>query len=233
MPYTLSHAIIALPLATITRGKIPIASVIVGSMSPDFPYLLALTPTEAPGHSALGVFIYCLLPSLLLLMAWYRWLEAPTLQLFGLSQRAHTLKVASCFLIVTGVLLGAYSHVLWDASSHADGAFVENSVFWHIELLTIPLFKWNQYSSGIGGILLLVIWYLHALFKNQNERYQGRISLGVVTYFVSIFFFISLANIINDSSTLPEYAAHTSIGLIVGSFAGMCIYAFADIRMNQ
>ena len=41
MPYTLSHAIVALPLHHLTRGKIPLAAVVVGSISPDFPYLLA------------------------------------------------------------------------------------------------------------------------------------------------------------------------------------------------
>ena len=42
MPYTLSYAVVAIPLSLLARGRIPLVAVFIGSMSPDFPYLLEL-----------------------------------------------------------------------------------------------------------------------------------------------------------------------------------------------
>jgi multisubunit Na+/H+ antiporter MnhF subunit len=225
MPYTLSHAVVALPVSVISRGKVPFAAMVVGSMSPDFPYLLALSPTEAPGHSEIGVLIYCLLPSLLMLLVWYRWIEGPTLELFRLPQREWSFGRSSYFLVVIGVLVGAYSHVLWDATSHVDGAFVVNSEFWNREVLSLPMYKLNQYGSGILGLIALFVWYVLAVCKNRQDKYQGRLVAGVLIYSINIAFFVSLANIVHGSTVIIEYAVRSAIGGIAGGICGMCMYA--------
>lgn len=226
MPYTLSHAVVALPVSVIARGRIPLAAMVVGSMSPDFPYLLALSPTEAPGHSESGVLIYCLLPSLLMLLVWYRWIEGPTLELFRLPRREWSFGKSSYFLVVLGVLIGAYSHVLWDATSHFDGLFVVNSEFWNREILSLPMYKLNQYGGGILGLAALFVWYVFAVIKNRQEQYQGKLLIGVLVYSISIVFFVLLANIVHGSTVIIEFAVRSAIGGIVGGICGMCMYAF-------
>ena len=233
MPYTLSHAVVAMPISIISRGRIPFASLAVGSLSPDFPYLLALAPTNAPGHSVYGVLIYCLLPSLLMLFAWYRLLEAPTLQLLGLPKRSWSVSLSSCFFILVGVLFGAYSHVLWDATSHSDGAFVINSEFWNTEFFSLPLYKWNQYGSGVLGLSTLAVWYLYALVFNRTENYEGQLVTGILVYSVSIIFFVVLANLIHGSDVLSEYAVHSALGVVVGVFGGMCLYTLVLIWQTR
>jgi hypothetical protein len=225
MPYTLSHALISLPVSVVARGKIPLAALFVGSMSPDFPYLLALTTVYAPGHSLMGVLIYCLFPSLCILYFWYSWIEVPVLALIKLPQRAHNLTISAHFLIIIGVLIGAYSHVLWDASSHFDGIFVINNNFWHIEYLSLPLYKWNQYISGGVGLITLFVWYLYALVKNKESAYQGHLVAGFIVYLSCMTIFVVLANVIHHSLTLYDYAVRSSIGFIVGIAIGSCFYA--------
>ncbi|WP_133296180.1 DUF4184 family protein [Zooshikella ganghwensis] len=225
MPYTLSHAIISLPVSVMTRGKIPLAALVVGSISPDFPYLLALTPTEAPGHSVLGIFTHCLIPSLLMLLTWYLWLAGPTLDLLRLPKESQSFGVMPFFMIVFGVLIGAYSHVLWDATSHADGAFVINSEFWNKAFFSLPLYKWNQYGSGILGLIALSSWYLYTVASNHQAKYQGKLTLGLSIYGTCTIFFIVLANVIHGSSTLTDYAVRSANGAITGCFVGMFIYA--------
>ncbi|MDZ7871691.1 MAG: DUF4184 family protein [Rheinheimera sp.] len=44
MRFTISHAIAAYPVHHLTRRKIPVMPVVIGSMSPDFPYLLFYDP---------------------------------------------------------------------------------------------------------------------------------------------------------------------------------------------
>jgi len=225
MPYTPAHAIITLPINVISRGKIPLASLIVGSMSPDFPYLLALTTTYAPGHSWHGVLIYCLLPSVFVLLLWYRWLEKPLLDLFRLPHTPVTFNKMNYCLIVIGILIGAYSHALWDASSHYNGAFVVNSYFWNQQLFSLPIYQWNQYGSGILGSIALVIWYIVTLAKNRQNNYRGHLTLGLSLFTVSIVFFMVLANLMHHSVTTLDYLVRSSIGVLSGSAIAACFYA--------
>lgn len=225
MPYTLSHTLTALPITLLTKHRIPMAALMVGSMSPDFPYLLALAPVNAPGHSLLGVLEYCVAPSLFVLALWYRWLERPLLNLLRLPRREIVFGVWAYCMILIGILLGAYSHVLWDATSHIDGVFVAGSEFWQHRFFGIPLFKWNQYTSGALGLLALAIWYLHAVLNNWQSAYKGHIRLGLSIHCVSLLFFVILANLIHQSKNLYEFAIHSSLGFISGGAVGMCLYA--------
>ena len=225
MPYTLSHAVVAIPLKLLTRGRIPIAAMIVGSLSPDFPYLLALTPTSAPGHSLIGVLIYCLVPSLFVLLVWYRLLETSMLEFLGLPKRKWSFDMSSYFSLVFGVLLGAYSHVLWDATSHSYGMFVIGSDFWHQQLFSLPLYKWNQYASGVLSLVALLGWYLVAVIKNRKEHYKGRLLAGILCFSLSVIFFVLLANIIHGSTVASEYVVRSAIGVMVGIVCGACLYA--------
>jgi uncharacterized membrane protein YvlD (DUF360 family) len=229
MPYTLSHAIVSLPAFRLSKGRLPLAALAVGSVSPDFPYLLALTPAQAPGHSFIGVLVYCLVPSLAVLGVWYLWVERPILSLLGLQAR-----VVSCgvFPILIGVLVGAYSHVIWDATSHASGVFVLGSDFWNTILYGLPIYKWNQYLSGAFGLLGLVAWYLHTLLRERTKSYQGRFTLGLLVHTLSVLVFIVLANWVHGSNNLEEFAVHSSLGVITGGVVGMCIYTLAAIHFG-
>lgn len=225
MPYSVSHAVVALPLSMFSKGKIPIFAVVIGSMSPDFPYFLALTPTHAPGHSLLGVFLYCLIPSMVVLYGWYRWIEVPTLEFWKLSQQRSRNRFPSNPLLILGVLIGALSHVLWDATSHSYGSFVVDSVFWNSEILSLPAYKWNQYGSGLIGLAVLALWYTYALFKNWRAPYAGHFWLGVLIYTVSVTSLVLAANIIHQTRSIPDFAVRTSIGVMSGLAVAIVAYA--------
>ena len=225
MPYTFSHAVVSLPVSLASRGKIPIAAIAVGSMSPDFPYLLALTPTEAPGHSILGILLYCFVPSLALLALWYRFIEKPTLSFLHLPQRAESPNSTPRMAMVLGVLIGAYSHVLWDATSHSYGAFFVNSAFWHREVFSLPLYKWNQYGSGIAGLAILLVWYIYTVANTCDKTYRGHFWTGIIIYTACISSFVIFANVFHESARLSEFAVHTAIGVIDGGIVGACLYA--------
>ena len=64
MPFTLSHAAVAAPLAR--RGLI-LSAVAIGSMTPDFEYFLRLSMNSRWSHSLPGVLTFCLPVSILVL----------------------------------------------------------------------------------------------------------------------------------------------------------------------
>ena len=89
----------------------------------------------------------------------------------------------------------------------------------------MPLYKWNQYGSGIVGLILLALWYVINQIKHRNEPYKGRLVTGLIIYSTSIVFFIVLANVIHDSQTTSEYAVRSAIGFMSGTVVAMCLYA--------
>ncbi len=226
MPFTISHAIVAYPVYYLARRKIRVMPVVIGSMSPDFPYLLFMTPVHAPGHSVPGVLIYCLLPALLILALWYRWLEKPILKLLALPRAQISFNISNVLLIILGVLIGAYSHVLWDATSHAYGYFVHNSDFWHSEVFGLPLYKLNQYGSGVLGLSGLVLWYAKLKAERQEVIELPHIKMAYVIYPCSILFFVLAANLLHDAGGLSYIAVRSAIGFINGIIVGSVIYAF-------
>ncbi len=225
MPYSLSHAIVSLPISRASCNRIPPESLIIGSISPDFPYLIALTPVNAPGHSLLGVWIYCFLPSLFVLLIWYAWLEKPSFTLFRMPYYSKNIGKQPYFHIAIGILIGAYSHVLWDAASHIDGAFVAHSRFWQQRIFSLPLYKWNQYVSGILGLIGLAMWYAWTVFKYRHNTYKSLPFIGTSIYTSTILLFIIAANLIHQSTSLNNYIIHSAIGTMTGSAVATCIYA--------
>lgn len=237
MPYTLSHAVMSIPFSWFSRGRIPFAALAIGSMSPDFPYLIALKPTDAPGHSLTGVLLYCFIPALLLALLWYRWLEKPTHELWHLPVRSKEQKSPPVFSVIIGVLIGAYSHVIWDATSHADGFFVQSSAFWQQVYFSLPLYKWNQYISGLGGLMILVVWYGRAVLVNLKQPYLGHPVIGAFVYVVAVISLILFANLLHGAETVKEFAVHSALGVISGASVAVCLYAlivfsFTKIRKH-
>lgn len=233
MPYTLSHAVVSLPVSWLSQKRIPFAALAIGSMSPDFPYLIALAPTAAPGHSITGVLLYCFIPALLLTLLWYRWLEKPTLELWHLPKRQQLQAYPSMLAVALGVLLGAYSHVLWDATSHVDGFFVQSSGFWQQVYFSLPLYKWNQYASGVSGLVVLSLWYLINLMKNRKEPYIGHPFIGGLVYMVSVSTVVAVANISHESGSVAQYVIHSALAVITGGFVAVCVYALVVPRINR
>ena len=130
-------------------------------------------------------------------------------------------------------MTGAYSHALWDATSHVNGALVINSEFWNQTLGPLPLYKWNQYLSGILGLGSLALWYLSCVLPSRNKPYHGNLKAGVAIYISCIATFILVANGLHDSSTIPQLAVRSALGMMVGAFIAAVVYAGFIIRSSR
>jgi Domain of unknown function (DUF4184) len=69
MPVTPAHAALALPLSRAVP-VLPLAPLMIGTLSPGFEYLLRLSPTGHFAHSLAGLVVFCVPVSLL---AWGIW----------------------------------------------------------------------------------------------------------------------------------------------------------------
>jgi hypothetical protein len=181
VPLTTAHAAAALPLHrwALTLGvRLPLSALVVGSMAPDFEYLLRLEPAGRFGHSPLGLITFCV-P--LGVAAWWVFeaLVAPALLAVVPPALAATLRRAATSSSRAGgrvaratlaVFLGAASHVVWDGFTHAHGW----AVAWLPSLRDavaptlwpeLVWFRLLQHVSTVFGSLVIVVavgrWLAH------------------------------------------------------------------------
>ena len=170
MPFTLAHPAAAVPLA---RRGLVLSALVVGSMSPDFPYFWPHIVHDQFAHSIPGIFYFCIPAGLLVLAIFHLFLKVPLICLFPRSHQAKLMSVAKGFRfgpsqrfagILLSLALGAFTHLTWDLVTHSQGWAVR-----HFPWLSLPVFGAArgsfkiyfllQYGSTIAGITLLAYWY--------------------------------------------------------------------------
>ncbi|MBV8146707.1 MAG: DUF4184 family protein [Gammaproteobacteria bacterium] len=169
MPFTLAHPAAVLPLRGVWRLRS--APLIVGAMVPDLPYYLPggiaryVPVTHALAHS----FSIDLLLGYLVLAALFV-LQRPLTALLAQRARALCLGALAPFrrpfewaLAAPAIVLGVWSHLLWDSFTHGDGWMVQRVAALSTPLVVGPfhetVFHALQYLSSAVGLCILVLWY--------------------------------------------------------------------------
>jgi len=171
MPFTASHAVVALPFA---RTPIPAGAVAVGAMAPDLPLFFRWGPDYATTHGLPGV-LWATIPIALLLYAIWRLALRPAASALLPAPLGARLPAAwdrpslrppapaALLLVLLGVALGVATHVLWDGFTHP-GRFGSE---W-LPLLAQPWgpldgTSWLQHASSLLGLAGLAAWAALAL----------------------------------------------------------------------
>src|ERR1700678_3162468 len=143
MPFTFSHPAAVLPIHFRLKTWIPLSALVIGSLVPDAAYYLPMPEHfKQNSHTLLGTFSSSLPAGVLLWLIFY-WLAAPATFLLPAPDRdvigaalTHRLtSVPDVLGVVSGILLGAWTHVLWDSFTHQRGWIVR-----HTPLLQRALF---------------------------------------------------------------------------------------------
>ena len=168
MPFTLSHAAAVLPLHRLGRARLPLAALMIGSLSPDFLYFLPYQPRWLQSHSLAGLFYFCWPAGLIAWLMFVRVLERPTLALLpdlwrgAFSADGGELNLRVLVTVSLALILGALTHIVWDAFTHP----YPLAVNWPV--LRTPLFEFEgrtrrlwwllQHLSTMLGAAVLLIW---------------------------------------------------------------------------
>jgi hypothetical protein len=169
MPFTFSHPAAVLPIHYKLKNWIPLSALVIGSLVPDAAYYFPMPEHfRQNSHTLLGTF-YSSLPVGIFVWLIFCWLAAPTAFLLpapnreavGPQPRRRLTSVHQALGVVSGILLGAWSHVLWDSFTHERGWIVR-----HTPLLQraffgnmLPVYKALQYLSSIFGLCVLLYAY--------------------------------------------------------------------------
>ncbi|MBK0064529.1 MULTISPECIES: DUF4184 family protein [unclassified Acinetobacter] len=123
MPFTLSHAVLAPPLARLSRHTLPIGALAIGCMTPDLVRLFT-NENVTISHEWAGLIIpnlclgliFCLLWYLLYRPALYCWLALQD----DLNLATFNQFCGFCIACIAGILIGCATHIIWDGLTHDD-----------------------------------------------------------------------------------------------------------------
>ena len=172
MPATFSHPIAVLPFRRFCPAPLNFAALVIGSMSPDFGYYFSEFPMATFAHTLPGTFLICL-PTGILALAFFYLLRQPLCFVLPQPHRDALTPLASIRLpfrlpfflgVVASLLIGAWTHTVWDSFTHRNTWPVE-----HIAFLREPLFHFGgtafagsyvlqQLSTFVGAVVLAIVY---------------------------------------------------------------------------
>ena len=161
MPFTLAHPLAIVPIAFLLPRGWPVSALIIGSMIPDFPLFFSLGLHYSTTHAPLGVLTACVPLGWLVYLLYHELVKQPMLlllptgltqRLFRLAREAQNYDLRSVFKVTVAIGIGAYSHIIWDAFTHANR--------WGVELL-----PWLQQSYRVGDD---VVVYGYQIFQHSS-----------------------------------------------------------------
>lgn len=127
MPFTLAHPAAVLPFARpLARWRL-LSAAVIGSMAPDFGWFSPWKPARFETHSVDGLLTFCLPVGLATYWIFQRVIRTPIIELLppgAYSRWRDTASPANLYslkqwvLAALGVLLGAITHLVWDAFTH-------------------------------------------------------------------------------------------------------------------
>jgi hypothetical protein len=170
MPFTFCHPAIVLPL----RRFGSLTAFVIGSMIPDFEGFISLSPEKEFSHTLMGAFLFDLPVAWLCCFLFHLIVKEPLINnLPAYFQKRFNCRIynwndyarKNILLIFFSLLLGIFSHLLWDHLTHP-GIFniLDAPVVLRGEEIKIYIFV--QYACSLVGALIIA-WYVHYLPVNN------------------------------------------------------------------
>ena len=181
MPFTISHAAGVLPFARFLGRWRVLSALVIGSMAPDFGLFLPWQLPRFETHSAAALLTFSLPAGLIVYWIFQRLIKTALRQVLPDDAYDRSLRYAPIadiasarqwLIAACGVLIGAVTHLVWDAFTHegARGVRMLPAIDeWFVEVagheLAGPRFL-QDLSSLLG--LIVVAWFLWRSLRNQG-----------------------------------------------------------------
>ena len=234
MPWTFAHPAAILPLRSLCPRWLSLPGLILGAMAPDLSYYVGMHgPWSAFCHTPLGIATVCLPVCLLLLVLLQRFSLPLTVLLpephraivRGQLQPPARAMWVTAGVAVLSILLGAASHVMWDAFTHPGRLGVEvlpwlgRPVFAAIDRQFLVVNLLQHLSSAAGAAAITVVYWrgLPVRRSGTPRRHDTRrtrllLACGACAAIVGVLSAWALT-----AATLPAYTSHLIVRTVVWS----------------
>jgi len=233
MPLTCSHPAAVLPFKRFVQ--LNFAALVIGSMSPDAGYFIGERSLAKLAHRPFGTILFDIPIGLIVLGLFYLVrrdlcfiLPSPHRnQLTPLAHRKPVFTVDALFVAVVSILVGAWTHIIWDQVTH-DGSYVFRHFsplrisLTHIGPQDITLAYVLQYISTLVGGAILAWFYIKWLRAqptkpdNQSDswRYVLWFGLALVACAVGTFLAIHLSAPVHEFKTFREFVYKMGVSAV-------------------
>jgi hypothetical protein len=172
MPFTLAHPAAVIPIRRcLPRWTVP-SALVIGSIAPDLAYLMPASIPRAESHSFGGLFWFCLPVGCAVYVLFHVVMKQPLLRLIPVEIARRLGRVAGparglpsrpWISVGLSVLLGAATHLAWDAFTHGGTPVVRVVELFRAPLFSIgsyPVFTYTvlQHGSTLFGVVVLGWW---------------------------------------------------------------------------
>ncbi len=242
MPFTFCHPAIVLPLAKLSKSKISMTALVIGSMSPDFEYFIRMRLEKVHGHTLSGLF-YFDLPLTVILAFLFHYFVRDTLILnlpellkkrfepfIGLNWFAWFR--TKWYIFIYSAIIGIFSHVFWDAFTHTNGFFVERLPFLQgsVEIFDHTLKKTylaQGLSTLFGGLFIGI-----ALIWPQQKNLSHSLLNKKILYWSLIISITCIVLIFRNVQNLGDIIATTISGGLIGLIIVPKLMRFINFKRN-
>jgi uncharacterized protein DUF4184 len=244
MPFTISHVAAVLPFSRpLARWRL-LSATIIGSMVPDFGFLLPWRPARIETHSAVGLLTFCLPVGLATFWIFQLLIKSAVMEILPdatysrwrrFAEPADIGSLKQWALAACGVLAGAITHLVWDGFTHEGARGVRM-----IPALDDPIVEiaghhligarlLQDVSSLLGlAIVLAVVAYglrpgrhgedVPARKLPPRERFVWILAYTVMAILLAVLFF---------ALRRQAYGVRPSLAIMLGRYAIAALRGFA------
>ncbi|PKA98492.1 uncharacterized protein DUF4184 [Flavobacteriaceae bacterium MAR_2009_75] len=233
MPFTGSHPALVIPI--LKSRYFSASGLIMGSMIPDFEFILLMKTNVVYGHSLSPMFWLNLPLSLILLFVYHNLVRKSMIQnlpdYFEKRLRPFLYFDWNRFFkdnflkVIISILLGNLGHLFWDAFTHSHGVFVEWMSFLKSPVNGVPLYHILQYGFSLLGAVALLLFFHRQPYKSLSFYNKKKLKYWIVVSVVmAIVLLLRLGNVVKFyfEEWIICILCAFMIGLVVASiFDGM------------
>ncbi|HMA00012.1 MAG TPA: DUF4184 family protein [Steroidobacteraceae bacterium] len=244
MPFTISHVAAVAPFSRpLARWRL-LSATIIGSMVPDFGFLMPWRPARVETHSAIALLTFCLPVGLATFWIFQRMIKAVVMEVLPdhtysrwrpLAAPADIRSPRQWILAALGIVAGAITHLVWDAFTH-EGArgvrmipVLDDPVvdFAGHRLVGLRLFQDGSSLVGLAVVLAVIIYGLRrhsgpeetpVRMLRPRERHAWILTYAATGLLLAGLFFVLRR---------PSYVFAHAIGFVIGNFAIATLRGFA------
>jgi len=168
MPFTLTHTLAVLPIAH-RQTALPVTALLIGAMVPDWSLFVPFGPHYRVTHTPAGLLTACLPLGFVLFLVFNGLYRRALIELAPARLQCRLTKfrswqthfgAAELLFAAAAVLIGASTHLVWDAFSHHGRWGVQmlpvlSATMFTIGSSEVQLYKLIQHGSSLIGLPLL------------------------------------------------------------------------------
>jgi uncharacterized protein DUF4184 len=238
MPLTIAHPAAVIPLQRLLRQWAVPSALVVGSVAPDLAYILPIGVSRSASHSVGALLWFCLPVGYAVYIVYHLLLKLPLISLLPtdvacrlttVTGGGRRLPAGSWWAVPASVLLGAGTHLAWDAFTHEEAPAVRAFGFLRAQLFSVGayrlfVYKILQHGSTLMGILILG-WWITEWSRKTAVAAAPAASLTPSERFTAVSMLIGIpaayglmSGISNLSAPMTTSALQAAVGRAVLSF---------------